>query len=99
MGIKFDSIRERDRFIILDEEQKCGRISDLKRQVRYQLIPPQKNGKKIIGRGVAYVADFTYRDSQGNLIVEDSKGYRGNRVWIIKKQLMYWLYGIDVIEV
>lgn len=99
MGIRFDSIRERDRYIALVDEQRSGRISDLRRQVRFQLIPDLYINGKLVERRVDYIADFVYRNEYGEPVVEDVKGFRGNRVWIIKRKLMLEKYGIRVLEV
>lgn len=74
--------------------QKAGLITDLKRQVRYQLIPYQPEFKL---KGVSYVADFDYYEN-GQHIVEDAKGYR-TRDYIIKRKLMAFVHGILVKEV
>ena len=52
---------------------------------------------------VDYVADFVYEEN-GNTIVEDSKGFRDPssatyKVFVIKRKLMLWKYGIFVKEV
>lgn len=99
MGIQFDSIRERDRYITLADLEKRGIISDLRRQVRFQLIPDQWHDGKLVERKVEYVADFVYVDCCGQTIVEDSKGFRKNPVWIIKRKLMLEKHGIRVQEV
>ena len=46
--------------------QKAGIISNLREQVRYELIPAQydKQGK-LIERSCSYVADFVYTDKYG----------------------------------
>lgn len=62
-------------------------------QTAFVVIP--KVGKE---REVKYIADFTYRDSEGNFIVEDAKGFRTD-VYKIKKKLMLWRYGIEIREV
>lgn len=98
-GIEFDSKRERDRYIFLESEMRAGRISDLQRQVRYQLIPAQRIDGKLVEREICYVADFVYRNASGETVVEDAKGYRENPVWIIKRKLMLWVHGIRVLEV
>jgi hypothetical protein len=68
---------------------RAGRISDLKRQVKYELIPKQ-DGE----RACYYVADFTYYEN-GNLVVEDCKGYQ-TEVFRLKKKLMLWVHGIRI---
>ena len=98
MGFEFDSKRERDRFIILDSEQRAGNIRSLQRQVKFQLIPQQFINGKLVERECTYTADFVYRDPMGNMIVEDSKGLR-TKEYIIKRKMMLWLYGIEVMEV
>ena len=88
----FDSKREGERYLFLRSEQLAGRISDLKTQVPFVLLPRQ--GKV---REVKYIADFTYyRD--GKLVVEDSKGFR-TETFRIKKKLMLYVHGIEVQEV
>ena len=39
MGIKFDSIKERDYYWYLLDRQSKGEIKELRRQVKYVLIP------------------------------------------------------------
>lgn len=97
-GETFDSQREALRYIDLTFLAKAGYITDLKRQVKFTLIPKQrlKSGKAL--RECAYVADFTYTDARtGEHIVEDVKGHRTPE-YIIKKKLMLHLYGIEVTE-
>ena len=96
-GIVFDSIRERDRYIFLENEQKEGRITDLNRQVSFQLLPAQKEGDKVIEKPCSYVADFTYC-KDGKWIVEDAKGVR-TPVFILKRKMMLYFHGIRVREV
>ena len=97
-GKTFDSQREALRYNELTVLAKAGYIADLKRQVKFTLIPKQrlKSGKAL--RECAYVADFTYTDTRtGEHIVEDVKGHRTPE-YIIKKKLMLHLYGIEVTE-
>jgi len=82
--------------------QRAGEISNLKEQVPYELIPAQfevVNGKKkCIERSVKYIADFQYIDKDGNLVVEDTKGYR-TEVYKIKRKLMLYVHGIKIREI
>ena len=102
-GEKFDSQRELNRWLELLLLQKAGRIRNLERQVKYELIPAQResfqngNQGKIIEKSVSYVADFVYEEN-GKTIVEDSKGVRTD-TYIIKRKLMLWKYGIKIKEV
>jgi len=99
-GIEFDSIKERDRFIILHDREVRGEITDLNRQVRFQLLPVQKDEKgKVIERACFYVADFTYREN-GIFIAEDVKSpATKTQVYKLKKKLMLWFHGIKIQEV
>ena len=78
--------------------QKAGIISNLREQVRYELIPAQydKQGK-LIERACSYVADFVYTDKYGETIVEDAKGVR-TEVYRIKRKLMLLVHGVKIIE-
>lgn len=78
--------------------QKAGIISNLREQVRYELIPAQydKQGK-LIERACSYVADFVYTDKYGETIVEDAKGVR-TAVYRIKRKLMLHVHGVKIIE-
>ena len=90
-GQVFDSQKERDRWCILRLLERAGRISDLKRQVSYELIPKQGTM-----RACSYIADFTYQEN-GKLVVEDCKGYR-TEAYKIKKKLMLKEHGIRIKE-
>lgn len=82
--------------------QRAGEISDLKEQVVYELLPSQfevVNGKKkCVERSVKYIADFQYTDKNGNLVVEDTKGFR-TQAYIIKRKLMLYMHGIKIREI
>ena len=75
---KFDSIAEKNRYLILRELYLKGKITALKLQPKYLLQDKYKgslNGiKKNIG-AINYIADFQYI-KDGVLIVEDVKGMR-----------------------
>lgn len=93
----FDSKKEYNRWIELSLAQKAGVICDLRRQVRYNLIPSQKRNGKVVERPVDYVADFEYI-KDGQKVVEDTKGMK-TRDYIIKRKLMLWLHGVQIREV
>lgn len=99
-GQTFDSKREGRRYLELQMMLRGGLISDLRLQVPFELIPAQRDPQtgKTIERAVNYVADFVYRDDQGQLIVEDAKGFRTD-VYKIKRKLMLWRHGIRIREV
>lgn len=88
-GEIFDSKKEYNRWCELKILERTGFISDLKRQVVYELIPRQvekyerygkngkriKDGERVIELPVRYIADFQYVQN-GKTVVEDVKGYR-----------------------
>lgn len=83
-GIVFDSKREADRYLILKSMEEDGAIEDLRRQVRYELIPAfDVDGRHY--RPVYYVADFVYVEN-GKEVVEDVKGMRTD-VYKLKSKL------------
>lgn len=108
-GIPFDSKKEGIRYRELLLSERAGEITNLERQVKFILIPAQreadqpgkrggiKNGK-LIEREVAYYADFVYLDKSGNLIVEDTKGMK-TKDYIIKRKLMLYIHGIRIREI
>ena len=99
-GITFDSRKEARRYGELKYMLKAGKIKDLKRQVKYILIPSQRNANnRVIERECAYIADFVYTDTEtGEMVVEDVKGLRTD-VYKIKRKLMLERYGIRIKEV
>lgn len=95
-GIRFDSTKEGHRWIELQYLQKAGVISELQRQVPYELQPSfYHNGKKI--RPIQYVADFVYNEGNER-IVEDVKGVK-TQEYKLKKKMMLYIYGIEIHEV
>lgn len=94
----YDSRREHRRALQLQLMQRAGLISDLREQVRYELIPAQRSPEgKLLERACHYVADFVYKDEHGNTIVEDTKGVRTD-VYRIKRKLMLKVHGIRITE-
>lgn len=98
-GETFDSKKEAKRYQELLLCQKAGWISNLRRQVTFQLVPTQKTETKT-ERAVTYVADFVYTDTQGREIVEDVKSAITKKLpaYIIKRKLMLWIHGVEVRE-
>lgn len=98
-GICFDSKHEMQRYAQLKLLERAGEISDLRLQVKYQLIPRQDDSAgQMLERAVNYIADFVYKDKTGGTVVEDAKGNR-TKEYIIKRKLMLWVHGIQVVEV
>lgn len=96
-GEVFDSQKEARRYRELALLQRAGQISDLKRQVRYELIPTQRIGGKVVEKSCVYIADFVYTEN-GETVVEDTKGFR-TKEYIIKRKLMLYVHGIRIREV
>lgn len=89
-GLVFDSRREAKRYVELREMERSGEISNLQRQVRVELVPPFNcDGKRF--RGIYYVVDFTYTDSEGSEVWEDVKGMKTS-VYLIKRKLVAYRY-------
>ena len=59
-GITFDSKKEYSRWLHLKALVTMGVISDLQRQVTFELQPKFTNNKGQHIRAINYVADFTY---------------------------------------
>ena len=109
-GITFPSIREADRYKELKVLVRAGEIHDLQLQVKFKLIPAQREvsfettatGKpkkgKLLEHEVSYIADFVYKNKYGLQVVEDTKGFK-TKDYIIKRKLMLWIHGIRVKEV
>lgn len=105
---QFDSKKEYLRFMELSLLEKAGAIQNLKTQVKYVLIPTQREpdtiGKrggikkgKVIESECSYIADFEYEEN-GVKVVEDTKGFRTTD-YIIKRKLMLYIHGIRIKEV
>lgn len=94
----YDSRREHDRAMQLRLWLRAGLISDLREQVKFVLIPTQRDKDgSLLERECSYRADFVYtRD--GQTVVEDTKGVRTPE-YIIKRKLMLHVHGISISEV
>lgn len=95
-GIKFDSKKEAQRYADLRLAEINGLISNLERQVKFELVPAQYveiNGKRTFAeRKVTYIADFVYYDREtGRTVAEDVKGYR-TEAYRIKRKLFRFKY-------
>ena len=90
----FASKHEAQRYHELEFMERAGMITDLETQVKY---PIEINGKKIC----AYFADFRYKDSEGNIIIEDTKSdERGiDIVYKLKKKLVEAIYSIEITHI
>lgn len=98
-GQIFDSKKEANRYKELRLLEKAGEIKDLRMQVKFTLIPAQRDEAtgKVVERECSYKADFVYEED-GKTVVEDVKGFR-TKEYVIKRKLMLWRYGIRIWEV
>ena len=93
------SIREDKRATELKWMEKAGVIKDLMEQVPFELVPNQYKDGKCIERAGKYIADFVYTDvASGEIIVEDTKGFR-TPDYIIKRKLMLKVHDVRIKEV
>jgi hypothetical protein len=114
-GLVFDSSKEARRWEQLKLLERAGEISELERQVPFELIPAQyetyerygkngrrlKDGERCVEKACTYVADFTYvTTDKGELIVEDTKSEATRtKEYVIKRKLMRLIHGIAIREV
>ena len=107
-GEVFDSKKEAQRYRELLLLEKAGAISGLQRQVKFILIPAQREADIIGPRGgikkgrtiekeCSYVADFVYQED-GRVVVEDTKGFKTTE-YVIKRKLMLYIHGIQIREI
>lgn len=109
-GIHFDSQKEALRYKELTFLISSGIITNLRRQVKYVLIPAQREPStvgprggvkpgKLIEKECSYIADFVYTVVEtGETVVEDTKGFR-TKDYLIKRKLMLFVYGIKIKEI
>lgn len=114
-GITFDSKREYNRYCELKLLEKAGEISNLRRQVKFVLIPAQyektteryTRGKnkgelkqgRLIERECAYIADFVYIDNKEGKKVVEDTKGMRTKDYVIKRKLMLKNYGVRIKEI
>ena len=107
-NITFGSTGEGLRYKELKLLEKTGQITDLQLQKKFIIVPeirepdtvgPRGGVKKgkLIQSAAYYIADFVYYDKNGELIVEDFKGFKTD-LYKLKKKLMKYIYDIDIKE-
>lgn len=104
-GLKFDSKKEYQRYVVLKDAEDKGLITDLRTQVKFELIPAVieeyvehlKTKDKIKTRtlqlAITWTADFVYFKN-GEEVIEDvkpSKFLLSDR-FVIKEKLFFWKY-------
>ena len=113
-GITFDSKKEASYWLYLRQLEKNGEISNLRRQVSFEVIPAvygervvrlktkEKRESYCIQRAASYVADFVYVETAtGRQVVVDVKSpiTRKNAEYRLKKKMMLAFNGIEVTEI
>ena len=94
----FDSQHEANVYGDLWLQEQAGEISELQIQVPFELLPRQVAPSGKIYRPCSYIADFVYKDSEGNRVVADAKGLKTD-IYKLKKKLMLYKWGIEIREV
>ena len=89
-GIVFASKAEMTRYVVLKTYEKCGVISNLELQPRYNI---DMNGV----RCGFWKGDFRYQE-KGREVIEDVKGHP-TAIYRLKKKLIEAQHGIKITEV
>ena len=101
-GIKFDSKKERDRYITLKQLEKAGIIEELELQPKFLLLDTIHYKGKTYSK-TYYIADFWYFDvNKGKHIIEDVKSpiTAKDKVYRLKIKMLLTKYpDIDFIEI
>ena len=111
-GIRFDSKREAEYYVIYKNMQRNGKIANLRRQVPFEIIPAvyrdevkhlktkDKIVQKCIQKATNYYADFVYDDPiTGITHVIDVKGGKVTKEYALKKKMMLAFKDIEIEEV
>ena len=94
-GIKFDSIKERNWYMVLENYVRNGRIKELELQKKFELQESfiDNNGKK--HRPIYYIADFFYFDTKLDCYVAEdvkSKATQKDKVYRLKSKMFMYQY-------
>ena len=97
-GIVFDSKAEAGRYQELKLLERAGAISNLQRQVRFELAPSVLlHGEKRMKPALYATIDFAYNDKRKEQFVyEDKKGF-DNAKSRLKRHLLKAFHNIDVV--
>ena len=98
-GITFDSKKEAKFYAELALLQKSGEVISIFPQPEFELQPEYvKDGKKI--RSIKYIADFFVEYKDGHKEVIDVKGYKKNKVYLLKKKMFHNKFpNLTIIEI
>jgi hypothetical protein len=98
-GVKFDSKKEYARWQQLKMLESAGKVSNLRRQVSFELAPAVTlHGRK--KPALRYVADHAYEEN-GVMVYEDVKSEitRKDPVYRMKIHLLMSVHGVEIREV
>ena len=94
-NLQFDSKFECTYYAYLQELEKKGEITNLQRQIKYELLPRQTNSKgKFLYHPIYYVSDFEY-DVQGVHKTVDTKGMP-TPDFRLKQKLFYYKFNRQI---
>lgn len=95
-NLQFDSKFELTFFIYLKELEKQGKIANLQRQIKYELLPRQTDSiGKFKYHPVEYKSDFEYDDTNQTHHTVDTKGFK-TPDFRIKQKLFYYRTNRDI---
>ena len=90
-GIIFDSKKEAEYYKNLLLLKQAGEVVDIKLQPEFELQEGYiKDGAKI--RPIKYIADFLVVYKDGHIEIIDTKGYRKDKVYLLKKKLFHYKF-------
>ena len=106
---KWDSKKEFKRWLVLKEAEAQGMITDLQRQVKFELIPAvrekyikhlktkDKECERTLQLPITYTCDFQYTKN-GETIVEDVKASPKMlpKDFVLKEKMMFAIKGIKI---
>ena len=99
-NLKFDSAKEARHFDSLMLLLRAGAITELKVQPQFTLSEAYTTTEGVHVRAIRYVADFSYKNHNGELVVEDVKSpATKTRVYEIKRKLLRERFGIEIKEI
>lgn len=111
-GIKFDSKREMQRYLVLKDAENKGLIYCLTLQPKFELVPAvretyikhlktkDKECERTLQLAITYTADFSYYFGK-EYVVEDCKISKTlqPKEYVLKKKMMLALKGIKIKEI
>ena len=94
-GIKFDSIKEKDWYMVLLNYKRNGRIKELELQKKFILQESFTDNQGNKQRAITYIADFFYYDTKLKCYVAEdvkSKATKNDKVYKLKSKMFMYQY-------